>query len=313
MDDYSHIPAPPPPPGMPAVPLAPLSAAEPSSRARRRRWSIGVGTVAVLALAFGAVVALRSGGDSSSQGVLARAAAATEAEKTARIEMTVSMPVAGTATPITTTAEVDFGRKLVHATTDLSAVAGAATGSSRTLPALGKVEMISTGLVVYMKMPALDALTGGSGKWWKLDYGALLQQSGLDPSALLSQQGNDPAKMLDLLRKVADVTEVGPDTVRGTATTHYRATVDPKTLYADAGAIADDAKVDELLAQFTGPMVFDVWIGSDQLVHKYTITSPTKAGDLSYSYVLYDFGIKVDVAVPADADTVDMTSLLPHK
>jgi hypothetical protein len=129
-----------------------------------------------------------------------------------------------------------------------------------------------------MKMGALSALTGAGDKWLKIDYAAMTKgQTGIDLDKYLSQQSNDPSQMLQMLKEHAtSVVEVGADDVRGVATTHYTATVDIAEAYRKSGAVVDDEKLADML---------------DQL----------------------DFGTPVSVTIPADRDTIDMTSLLGTK
>lgn len=313
MSDYSHIPAPPPPPPPaplmpPSFELAPSGAPEPAAPRRSRRGLLaGVGVLAVLAIVAGVFLASR-GDDAEAQSLLARAAAATEATGSARVDMTMRMS-GGTDDDVAVkmTMEVDFDRKAAHAVMDLGAMAGL----SGTAGSDAKVEMITSGFVAYMKGSGLGDMFAG--KWLKVDYGKMLESQGLDTDALAQQQGNDPAKMLDLLRKAGDVTVVGPETVRGASTVHHRATIDPQALYGSTGAVKDQAKVDELLAEFTGPIVADVWIGDDGVVRRYSMTMQTAAGTMSYEYEMYDFGVDVDVRIPSDDDVIDVTKMMGGK
>lgn len=294
-----------PSPASQIVELAPVATPEITrTRPGRRGVLIAAGLVAVLAVVAGVLFATR-GDDAGVEDLLARAASATEASGTARVEMTVRMPVAGREpTPLTTIGEVDFDQRVVHAVMDLSASGLGGSGS----PASGNVEMVSSGLVVHMR----GAVFGPelAGKWVKFDYAVLFEAQGLDPAALTAQRGNDPASMLQVLRSAGEVVTIGAEDVRGVSTTHHRSTVDPTAMFASAGAVQDEAKVAALAALYTGPIQIDVWVGSDGLVHRYAMAAPMAAGTLSYDYVFYDFGVAVDARLPAAADVVDLTSML---
>ncbi|HMJ77971.1 MAG TPA: hypothetical protein VK507_18460 [Iamia sp.] len=111
----------------------------------------------------------------------------------------------------------------------------------------------------------VDADTGGDG-------------GRLDPTA------TDPTAFLDSLREqAATVTAVGPDEVRGDATTRYRAELD------DGDGADDDERV------------IEVWIDDDDRLRR------VESDGMHLE--LWDFGTPVDVDAPTDiADPVDLGS-----
>ncbi len=304
--DYAHIPPPPPAPS----PYFAPPVATPVGPSRRRGWVVGAGAFAVVALVFG-VLALTRGGSHSPSSALAAAAARTEAQTSARVEMTMVLPLAGITAPLTVSGEVDFTSGASRFVIDLSGLVGASKG--QLAPDQTRVELVTKGLVSYMKIPGLDALTGASGKWIKLDSAALAKgRSGVDLENLFAQQRNDPSQMLDLLRTHAQsVTEVGRDNVRGVATTRSTAKIDIAQLYRARAVVVDETRLAAAVEQFSGGvMTVDVWIDDAGLVRRQAIAVPSAAGVLTYNIEFFDFGAPVHVTVPADRDAIDLTALI---
>ena len=305
MHDYAHIP---PPPPAPAPYFAP-PVATPVGPSRRRGWVVGAGAFAIAALVLG-VVAFTRGGSADPSSAFAAAAARTEAQKSARVEMTMVLPLAGITAPLTVSGEVDFTSGASRFVIDLSGLVGVSKGQlTADQP---RVELVTKGLVSYMKIPGLDALTGASGKWIKLDAAALAKGQNVDLQHLLSEQRNDPSQMLDLLRtRAQSVTEVGRDDVRGVATTHSTAKIDIAQLYRDSGTVVDEARLAAAIGQLSGGvMTVDVWIDDAGLVRRQSIAVPSATGVLTYNIEFFDFGAPVQVTVPADRDAIDLTALI---
>ena len=312
MTEYAHIPPPPLPPvtSRPVVAYVAPSAL-PVRRSRRRAWLILASVFVVSAVAFGAV-ALGRDNTAVPASALAAAAARTEATKTAHVEMTMALPIGGSTQPINVTGGVDFANSVTRFQMDMSSLIPKGSVAS----AEATIDMVSKGLVIYMKSPTFDALTKKKDAWVKLDYGAVIaKQSGVDLNNFMSQQGRDPSQMLKTLKdKAKSIVEVGKDDLRGVATTHYTVTLDVAEMYRSSGAVVDEQKLAELVKQMNGGVVTeDVWIGSDQYVRKLVMTTPTAVGDVHVQIEFFDFGVPVDATVPADSDTVDLTTTLLGK
>jgi LppX_LprAFG lipoprotein len=163
------------------------------------------------------------------------------------------------------------------------------------------IDEVIAGSVIYMKSPVFsDGLPKGK-TWIKVDLQRSLASKGIDFSALSAQS---PSDTLAQMRGMGDVTVVGDETVGGTATTHYRGTI-------DLSKVPQGAQLKSLGNPTYGP--YHVWIGKDDgLVRRvkfsFAIDVPkagreTVAIDTDYS----DFGKDVNVTVPTDAESVDAT------
>jgi hypothetical protein len=109
--------------------------------------------------------------------------------------------------------------------------------------------------------------------------------------------------MLASLEAVSsDVTTVGPDTIRGVATTHYHALL-------DLGKAIDQAKVPpslrpslkQALSLFgnESSIPVDIWVDAASRVRRLTETMNLPGvGAFSTTIDLYDFGVPVNVVAP---------------
>ena len=252
-----------------------------------------------------------AGGGLTLANVIAAASKKTTDAKTARVFMVTS--ITG---PQTFRVEAD-GRMAIGASRGVINVDMASLG----LPAgSGKVEMRIIGTIAYMRVPpALAKEVPAGKKWLKIDYAELGKQAGVDLSSLQRNfQTGDPAAVLGFLKGAGSVSKAGSETIRGTKTTHYKATIsfDKVVAQADPSVRDEVRKATELLGVKTMPM--DVWIAADGLLRRLTFTAdlsklgkPNISGGLTLKMELYDFGVDVgDVVAPPDAEVVDLKSLL---
>ncbi|HEX6985958.1 MAG TPA: hypothetical protein VF170_11310, partial [Planctomycetaceae bacterium] len=120
--------------------------------------------------------------------------------------------------------------------------------------------------VIYVKLGALASRIPGGKQWLELDLSKLGSSAGIDLNQLLSGSRLQPADVLSTLEtEDASVRKVGSEKVDGTATTHYRVTVDL------ARALEAKGLTSPLLAGIAAELPSvpeDVWIGSDGLVRR---------------------------------------------
>lgn len=234
----------------------------------------------------------------------------TTAAKTAKINLSEQIDQGGSAASqhvsVTGSGSVDFA----HQTSNFS----------MQLPTGQSVRILYTGGVVYEKLPtALTSKLGGK-PWLKIDlnkvaqskYGASLQQ-------LTANTPHDPADTLAYLRGASSkVTKAGTATIGGTATTHYKVTLD---LDKAAKTPAEKQAIAKVATQLgTHSLPADVWIDKQGRLRKMTITekiTPPKASGsatstgpvtLHLTETVSDFGVPVHVVVPPAAQTTDLTA-----
>ena len=184
-----------------------------------------------------------------------------------------------------------------------------------TLPqGAGEMETVFLERVLYMRFPpALAKGVPGGKAWVKLDLDRFGKKTGIDFGALQSASGNDPSGQLDQLRGAGDVKRVGTEKVRGTDTTHYKATIDLRKAVDQAPAAKREAvrrsidKVIELSGQRTMPM--EVWLDKQGRARRTKITQKVQGRSLTYSMDLYDFGTREALKAPPASETKDLTDV----
>jgi hypothetical protein len=203
------------------------------------------------------------------------------------------------------------------------------------LPANMRSQVRGTRLVMLIEQGAVYVEAAGlkvsSAKpWIKLDS----SNFGSGTFDLSQLAVFSPTQATDLLKQLGTVTAAGHDTVRGAATTHYRASIDmgralsilgnSSTGSLTAGSGIGAGLFGSLLGNTMVPI--DMWIDGSGRLRKFTSqidvlpllkalvnafsfgtsTSTIPAGAkalIGLSFELYDFGAKVDVA-PPPADQV---------
>jgi hypothetical protein len=164
---------------------------------------------------------------------------------------------------------------------------------------------------LYLQLGVLASRLPGGKHWIQLDLSKLGKSAGLDLGKLLSGSQLQPSDLLSMLAtEGAEIRRVGPATVDGTATTHYRVTIDTaKALQARGltspllvGVVAQMPNVPE-----------DVWIGKDGLVRRVRVSfGLTQSGQpvrFGMTMDLYDYGTHVTIAAPPSSDVYDATQL----
>ena len=101
----------------------------------------------------------------------------------------------------------------------------------------------------------------GTSDWLKFDLQREGEAAGIDAEQLLwGKDANDPTQVLNMLRGAGRSRKLGRETIRGMATTHWRAAVDFRKAVEQTGGVSKQAA--ELLAKLvvgrTVPV--DVWI-----------------------------------------------------
>jgi hypothetical protein len=247
---------------------------------------------------------------------------ATIESETAQMAVEMSMPgVAGMDGLITAQGAVDFAGERGTLTFDLGPVFEA-SGQAPPPGTDMTVDVIFEGPVLWMRFPFLTEALGpeGEGKEWvRIDTAAAAEEMGVDLQQLQQLGGNDPRNQLAYLMGVSDdVEEVGEEEVRGTATTHYRATVriqDVLDQLEEEGDGLVDREHFERMADQLGveETVVDVWVDEEGRARRIlqTFPAPPEAGggEVHVQIELFDFGSDVEVVPPPDEITLDITHL----
>jgi hypothetical protein len=264
------------------LPIAEMTPGDDGDRRGRPERVLGVIVAAILAAGL-AVVALQlvRGDDRTPAERLTAAPAAAEAAKTFAYEIKAESSIGSMSTAIQVDGVTDAATRRSQAKMDL----------------LGrKLEMVTDGTSVYLKVPA-EARGMSEGKGWMK-----LPSAGIPTGG--ASAASPTASPLETFRQLAaagsEIEKVGEEDVRGTSTTHFRTRLD-LSKQAGAGPFAD---------QLTNVPV-DVWLDGQDRPRRYrftmTITAPGQAEKVSVTTTIesFDFGKPVDIELPDPADVAD--------
>ncbi|HWJ08632.1 MAG TPA: hypothetical protein VNS46_04605, partial [Nocardioides sp.] len=184
-------------------------------------------------------------------------------------------------TTLESEATYEDGQPLVHGRT--------AAGSPQQL------EIVAAGGIVYIKSPSLGT---PAGKWLKIDPDDPANAD--NPLAGLAAAA-DPDVALRAMGDLESLELVGPETVNGVETDHYRVVIDARS-YAKVLGLPS-----EIASSLPATIPADTWVDADdrpiRVTTKVTIQGITSTTTQDYS----DFGADVEVTVPKDSETVPLS------
>jgi len=242
-----------------------------------------------LTVAFLVLVGACGGGHSPAQ-LITRAPAAAAARGSARVslETIVRFGEGGQSFESITRGEAIeelAGRRRGHVT--LTVTTNPASGV-RLLPC----EMESEGTVLYVKIP-------NGKRWASVDTAKI---AGVDPSALSA----NPTAQLDYLKTADTVKSLGRDEVRGASATHFQYTVKVDQLMSKLSSNGREQTRAALRQLHISSFPLDVWIDDDGLPRRIAFdwksTNQGATLDIATRIDTYDYGTKVDVALPTPSD-----------
>lgn len=281
----------------------------------RRTMGVAVGTAIAAAGLLVTSCASNGNGSSANQPataspaqIVAAAYTKTTDAKTAKTVIDSQISVGGQNVPVTASGVIDFSGPSADLTEHLPQGAG-------------NLEVRYLNGFIYEQLPPSIAQQMGASKpWISIDANKLAQQQyGASLSQLQSSTPGNPSDQLGYLRGASDnITTVGKETVDGTATTHYKMTLDLDKATANQPARAKQAvqKLEQQLGTHTLPA--QVWIDAQGRVRKLTLaetmahppsTSGGQSGPITINLTetMSDFGTAVTVSAPAADQTTDIT------
>ena len=158
------------------------------------------------------------------------------------------------------------------------------------LGAEGAAELVLDGSVLYVRLDGLRHAPPLATPWVSADLETVGAMLGDRLGELTEWAAEGPSRVLEQLRAVGEVEELGSERVRGVETTRYRALVRPP------GAPDDRA------------VPVDVWIDGDGLVRRLRAAHGTAAATVTVE--LYDFGADVAIEPPAPEQVTALDELL---
>jgi hypothetical protein len=159
-----------------------------------------------------------------------------------------------------------------------------------------KVEIRLVDETAYIRVGDLiggigSALLGGK-EWISMDLSAL----GGDSPA-----GANPANLLAMLRGIADVEEVGTESIRGNQTTHYTGRINMSKAIGAAPS-ADKNQVSSVFENLSNEFPVDVWVDEQGRTVKLSTNGGGSESNFSFSLEFFDFGAELDISAPPSSD-----------
>ena len=264
-------------------------------------WRI-LGALAGALAVVGVAVALLAPSNGTVLDPVAQAANVTTAAGTAEFGIAGHVTAAGQSIPLDGNGAIDMKNQRIR------------MSMSFPVPGFGAMatDALFDGDTFYVHLP--DALTQRIplGKpWIKIDLGALAKSNGVDLKQLTQANQGNPADMLQALKAVGSSRKVGSENIRGVATTHYRATIDPKKAL---NTIPDKQSADALKQMLSTSglrsIPIDVWIDRAGRVRRESMKFSAAGTAMDMTIEFTRFGVPVDTTPPPADQVLDAGGLL---
>jgi hypothetical protein len=153
-------------------------------------------------------------------------------------------------------------------------------------------------------------------RWLKYNLGSTLNQLGIGG---LPSGSSDPTQFLTYLKAAgANTQKLGTQTVRGVATSHYAVAVNLNSyvrLVPTADRAAARTTIQRLISTIgSSTLHMQIWVDQHDFARRLYLSFPECVAQqhlrLGMSMDLFDFGTKATVALPTDAQSYDITSLI---
>ncbi|MCO5969550.1 LppX_LprAFG lipoprotein [Actinoallomurus soli] len=168
---------------------------------------------------------------------------------------------------------------------------------------------ILLGDTLYGKVPSqLSQFTGGK-PWVKFSVSKAAQQAGVNLNDILKQA--DPAQQTKIFTSSKDVRKAGTQTIDGEKTTHYTGTITAKDAAAQLTGKAKQSFQDLYQKSGAKNVVFDLWVGSDNLPRKLTAKGAASDGTATATMVYSDYNKSFSVSAPPASQVADGNQLMP--
>lgn len=178
---------------------------------------------------------------------------------------------------------------------------------------MGGMEQRLVGGAMYIKMPMLSQLPGGSSKpWIKVSLDELSKKSGMNLDQMLQQSRQmDPVQNTKMLTASKDAREVGEETVNGVKTTHYTGTYRMEDAIAKLPPEQQEAYRKTLAQVGMQNMHFDLWVDGQQLPRQMIMkTAQGAQGAMTVTTSYREFGKPVQIDEPPASQVTDFGELM---
>lgn len=156
---------------------------------------------------------------------------------------------------------------------------------------------------LYAKVPSeLSRFTGGK-PWVRFSVSQAARRAGVNLNDLLKRA--DPAEQTKIFTGSKDVHRVGTETVDGVQTTHYQGSLTPKEAAEKLDSKARRSFQDLYQRDGAKQIVFDLWVGADNLPRKLTSKVTTAKASASSTMVYSGYGRSFTVSAPPANQVAD--------
>ncbi|CAL9483026.1 hypothetical protein SUDANB105_03057 [Streptomyces sp. enrichment culture] len=287
----------------------------------RTRGGATLAGIAALVLAGGAVGCGAekkdgaSGSERTVQQVLTAAYEKTAEAKSAKVEMSMSMPAAlDGGGDMTMSGVMGWDPTIMDLT-----MKGSMLATEPDAPE--QVRMIWQDNVMYMDMGAESAKDMDGKRWMKLDLGAAAEASGDEEltkqmTSGLENMNQNPAEQLAMLMESPNLKHVGGEKIDGVDTEHYKGTLTVKEMMESNESldVLKPKEREQLLKNIeeSGIKGYDteVWVNEDDLPVRMDVTMESPQGDVDMSMKFSDYGAKAEVELPPADETFDLFQML---
>lgn len=224
---------------------------------------------------------------------LRQAASNATAATSGRLEMSLifSEPGGPGEVSMTMSGSYTVDRSQISTQVDMTDVSTDAIGGD--FADLANSEMIVVGEDAFVRGGVFSMLAGETATkdtWLKMPSMGASEMTSVSPD--LAVEFLDGA--------YGEVTEVGPQDIRGVATTHYRVMLDPEKLI---GTVAADLALSDL-GSLDG-LTMDLFVGSDGLMRRMTFAPDIEGVSMSMTVDYFDLGLPVAIEAPTEFTEFD--------
>ncbi len=261
---------------------------------RRTGLFVGVGVLAVAAIATAGFLALTR---DTAEATFSLSTASAAAAETKAVAFTMTMGLMGE--EVTAEAETDSASGLSHITMDVGVVDGS-------------VEMIldSHEKAIYLKSSFLaDSGLPIDTEWLKMDGEFLQQQVGVDESNIFdSANVGNPLDAGAMFENAKSVTEIGFDEVDNVKVKHFEVVVDT----AEAVQVSPQLQqqFDKLGTEIPKELTYDVYVDEQNQIRRTTIDMSLAGQRVSLDVVIKPMTEPIVIEVPDPADVTDFADLM---
>lgn len=171
----------------------------------------------------------------------------------------------------------------------------------QSLPAGERVILLGDNL--YAKVPSqLSQFTGGK-PWVKFSVSKAAQQAGINLNQVIQEA--DPAQQTKVFTGSNDVRRIGAQKVNGVKTTQYEGSLTPQEAAAKLDPQAQKAFKNLYQQGDATKLVWDLWVGADNLPRKLVAKITTAQGSASTTMIYSNFDKSFTVSAPPANQVAD--------